>query len=115
MRKKISLAAALIHDPELLFLDEPFEGVDAITSRTIRSVLDRIVARGGTVFLTSHILEIVQRLCTHVGIINAGTLVCQGPIATLAAGRTLEDVFVDAVGARAEGDAGLSWLGAGRG
>jgi ABC-2 type transport system ATP-binding protein len=66
------------------------------------------------VFLTSHILEIVQKLCTHVGIINAGRLVCQGRIEDLAAGRTLEDVFVEAVGGHADRDAGLSWLGAGR-
>src|SRR5205807_4136091 len=72
MKKKLALAAALLPNPDLLFLDEPFEGVDAVTSRTIRDLLGGYVARGSTVFLTSHILEIVERLCSHVGIIVAG-------------------------------------------
>lgn len=111
MKKKLSLAAAIIHDPELLFLDEPFEGIDAITSRTIRAVLDRLVERGATVFLTSHILEIVERLCTHVGIIDHGKLVRQGTLAELTTGRTLEDAFVSAVGQPLEAGIQLSWLG----
>lgn len=111
MKKKLSLAAALIHDPELLFLDEPFEGIDAIASRTIRQVLDRIVARGGTIFLTSHILEIVERLCSHVGIIHKGRLVKEGPLRELAAGSSLEELFVAAVGEDHEPDITLSWLG----
>lgn len=114
MKKKLSLAAALIHDPELLFLDEPFEGIDAITSRTIRAVLDRMVQRGATVFLTSHILEIVEKLSTHVGIIAQGKLVKQGPLAEIAAGGGLEEAFVSAVGGPAEAPIGLSWLGGGR-
>lgn len=114
MKKKLSLAAALIHDPELLFLDEPFEGVDALASRTIRAVLERMTQRGATVFLTSHILEIVDKLCTHVGIIAKGRLVRQGTIAEVAEGGTLEDAFVSAVGGHGEAPIGLSWLGAGR-
>jgi ABC-2 type transport system ATP-binding protein len=110
MKKKLSLAAALIHDPELLFLDEPFEGIDAIASRTIRKVLDRIVARGGTIFLTSHILEIVERLCTHVGIIHQGRLVRQGALNEVAGSGTLEEAFVASVDAPIEEGAGLSWL-----
>jgi len=111
MKKKLSLAAALIHDPELLFLDEPFEGIDAIASRTIRAVLERLVARGATIFLTSHILEIVERLCTHVGIIHQGRLVTQGPLEALASkGSSLEDVFVSAVGQPDEDMPALSWL-----
>lgn len=111
MKKKISLAAALIHDPELLFLDEPFEGIDAITSRTIRAVLDRLVERGATVFLTSHILEIVERLCTHVGIISQGKLVQQGLLEELTSGGSLEDAFVAAVGQPLDAGVSLSWLG----
>lgn len=111
MKKKLALAAALIHDPELLYLDEPFEGVDALASRTIRAVLDRMVQRGATVFLTSHILEIVDRLCTHVGIISQGRLVRQGTLAEVAGGGTLEDAFVAAVGGQTETSIGLSWLG----
>ena len=110
MKKKLSLAAALIHDPELLFLDEPFEGIDAIASRTIRRVLERVVARGATIFLTSHILEIVERLCTHVGIIHQGRLVSQGALASMAGGAGLESLFIEAVGAPEETALGLSWL-----
>src|SRR5438128_1774469 len=77
MRKKLALAAALLPNPELLFLDEPFEGVDAVASRVLRDTLKRSVERGATVFLTSHVLEIVEKLCTHVGIIVQGKLVHQ--------------------------------------
>ncbi len=110
MKKKLSLAAALIHDPELLFLDEPFEGIDAITSRTIRSVLDHFVERESTIFLTSHILEIVEKLCTHVGIIDQGRLVSDGTLNDLAGGGSLEEAFVRAVGRVEEAPATLSWL-----
>jgi ABC-2 type transport system ATP-binding protein len=111
MKKKLALAASLIHDPELLFLDEPFEGIDAITSRTIRAVLDRVVERGGTIFLTSHILEIVERLCSHVGIIHKGRLVRQGRLEEVAAGASLEDVFVASVDEPLDSSVALSWLG----
>lgn len=111
MKKKLALAAALIHDPELLFLDEPFEGIDAIASRTIRTVLERVVQRGGTIFLTSHILAIVEKLCTHVAIIHHGRLICQGTLESVSGGRTLEEVFVDAVGHADGAGTGLSWMG----
>src|SRR5262249_32172224 len=77
MKKKLALAAALLPNPDLLSLDEPFEGVDAVTSRVIRDLLAGFVSRGSTVFLTSHVLEIVEKLCTHVGIIVKGVLVEQ--------------------------------------
>src|SRR5438270_1062865 len=80
MQKKLAMAAAVIHGPKVLFLDEPFEGVDAIASGTLKTMLQRMIARGATIFLTSHVLEIVERLCTHVGIINNGRLVAQGPL-----------------------------------
>ena len=83
MKKKLALAAALLPNPDLLFLDEPFEGVDAVTSRTIRDLLAGFVARGSTVFLTSHVLEIVEKLCTHVGIIVKGELVEQDSMEAL--------------------------------
>ena len=111
MKKKLSLAAALIHDPELLFLDEPFEGIDALASRTIRAVLERLIERGATVFLTSHILEIVERLCSHVGIIHEGRLVRQGRLDEVTAGVSLEKVFVAAVGEPEDAGVALSWLG----
>src|ERR1700675_4121079 len=86
MKKKLALAAALLPNPDLLFLDEPFEGVDAVTSRVIRDLLAGYVARGSTVFLTSHVLEIVEKLCTHVGIIVKGALVEQASMEALRQG-----------------------------
>lgn len=86
MGKKLALAAAVIHAPKLLFLDEPFEGVDAIAAGTLKSMLQGMIARGATIFLTSHVLEIVERLCTHVAIINRGQLVANGSLEELRAG-----------------------------
>lgn len=113
MKKKISLAAALIHDPDLLFLDEPFEGIDAVASRTIKEVLQQMIAQRRTIFLTSHILTIVEQLCTHVGIIHQGELIAQGPMAEVAGGETLENRFVNIVGRGLTDTASLSWLGGG--
>jgi ABC-2 type transport system ATP-binding protein len=110
MRKKLALAAALLPNPDLLFLDEPFEGVDAVTSRVIRDLLVKIVARGSTVFLTSHVLEIVERLCTHVGIIVQGKLVEQGALEELRRGRSLEERFLEMVGTTDDMHQQLSWL-----
>jgi ABC-2 type transport system ATP-binding protein len=114
MRKKLSLAAALLPAPRLLFLDEPFEGIDAVASRQIKDLLARFVRGGGTVFLTSHVLEIVERLCDHVGVIHRGKLVAQGPMDELraAAGgdRTLEQMFLDLVGADSRETTALDWL-----
>ena len=109
MRKKLALAAALLPDPDLLFLDEPFEGVDAVGSRVMRDILDRFVARGSTVFLTSHVLDIVEGICTHVGIIDRGRLVFQDRMDTLNE-RRLEDVFLELVGSPDEMRSDLSWL-----
>ena len=113
MKKKLALAAALLPDPDLLFLDEPFEGVDAVASRTIRKLLATFVQRGSTVFLTSHVLEIVERLCTHVGIIVAGELVEQTSMGELGSGGSLEQRFLEVVGTDVEEDPQLSWLGEG--
>src|SRR6202040_2880874 len=98
MQKKLALAAALLPNPDLLFLDEPFEGVDAVTSRVIRDLLAGFVARGSTVFLTSHVLEIVERLCTHVGIIVKGALVEQNSLDAIRQGSSLEDRFLEKAG-----------------
>jgi len=102
MRKKLALAAALLPGPKLLFLDEPFEGIDAVASRQIKELLHGFVGRGGTIFLTSHILEIVERLSTHIGVIAHGKLVAQGPLADVRSGvagaKTLEELFIDLVG-----------------
>jgi ABC-2 type transport system ATP-binding protein len=136
MQKKLALAAAVIHNPKILFLDEPFEGVDAIASGTLKAMLQRMIAHGATIFLTSHVLEIVERLCSHVAIIHRGNLVAQGSIEELRAGveaqaaaalpadsasgsaaqfagekLTLEQIFLRIVGGERPADQELSWFG----
>ncbi|HLN28667.1 MAG TPA: ABC transporter ATP-binding protein [Gemmataceae bacterium] len=110
MKKKLALAAALLPNPDLLFLDEPFEGVDAVTSRVVRDLLAGYVGRGSTVFLTSHVLEIVEKLCSHVGIIVKGVLVEQASLEEIRRGSSLEDRFLEKAGADAEGTPKLTWL-----
>jgi len=134
MQKKLALAAAVIHGPKILFLDEPFEGVDAIASGTLKAMLQRMISRGATIFLTSHVLEIIERLCSHVAIIHHGRLVAQGSLEDLRAGveaqspassadetpllaprpgekLTLEEIFLHIVGGARIADQELSWLG----
>jgi ABC-2 type transport system ATP-binding protein len=130
MQKKIALAAAVIHGPKILFLDEPFEGVDAVASGTLKTMLQRMIANGATIFLTSHVLEIVERLCSHVAIIHKGHLVAQGSLEELRAGvqaeaapggasgdlasgqkLTLEEIFLRIVGSSQTQKEELSWLG----
>jgi ABC-2 type transport system ATP-binding protein len=136
MQKKLAMAAAVIHGPKVLFLDEPFEGVDAIAAGTLKSMLQGMIARGATIFLTSHVLEIVERLCSHVAIIHHGRLVAQGSLEELRAGveaqalaagagpsgdgasresesaekLTLEEIFLRIVGGSRQ-EQELSWLG----
>ncbi|MGB2623238.1 MAG: ABC transporter ATP-binding protein [Candidatus Acidiferrum sp.] len=106
MQKKLALAAAVIHGPRILFLDEPFEGVDALAAGALKALLGRMTARGVTIFLTSHVLEIVERLCSHVAIIHKGRLVAQGSLEELRVGiagaegskTTLEQIFLSIVG-----------------
>jgi ABC-2 type transport system ATP-binding protein len=125
MQKKLSLACALIHRPEILFLDEPFEGVDALASRTLKNLLSKLTERGLTVFLTSHVLEIVERLCTDIAIISQGRLVAAGSLDELRRGipveedgsaahapMSLEEYFIHVVGGvRQTSDDVLQWLG----
>ena len=131
MQKKLAMAAAVIHGPRVLFLDEPFEGVDAIAAGTLKTMLQRMIARGATIFLTSHVLEIVERLCSHIAIIHRGRLVAQGSLEELRAGvqaqaataapgaegqatgekLTLEQIFLQTVGGARASDQELSWLG----
>jgi len=123
----------VIHSPRILFLDEPFEGVDAVASGTLKAMLQRMIARGATIFLTSHVLEIVERLCSHVAIIHRGRLVAQGSLEELRAGvqapvastndessgapalpdekLTLEEIFLRIVGGSRISEGELSWLG----
>jgi ABC-2 type transport system ATP-binding protein len=136
MQKKLALAAAVIHGPRILFLDEPFEGVDAIAAGTLKAMLQRMTERGATIFLTSHVLEIVERLCSHVAIIHQGRLVANGSLDELRAGvaaselvraggsltgpqpeekLTLEELFLRIVGGAGAGTPDealqeLSWL-----
>jgi ABC-2 type transport system ATP-binding protein len=136
MQKKLAMAAAVIHGPKVLFLDEPFEGVDAIAAGTLKAMLQGMIARGATIFLTSHVLEIVERLCSHVAIIHRGRLVAQGSLDELRAGveaqtpavagtdfasgngstrsgekMTLEQIFLRTVGGVRRTEQELSWLG----
>ncbi len=134
MQKKLAMAAAVIHGPKILFLDEPFEGVDAIAAGTLKAMLQGMIARGATIFLTSHVLEIVERLCSHVAIIHRGKLVAQGSLEELRAGveartalgvgevaredsglsggkMTLEEIFLRTVGGSRRAEQELSWLG----
>lgn len=110
MRKRVAMAAALIHRPRLFLMDEPFEGVDAVGARMMKDILLEQVRHGATIFLTSHVLEVVERLCDRVAIINDGKLVLEGAMAELRTGTdTLEDAFVRAVGA-GRGVETLDWL-----
>jgi ABC-2 type transport system ATP-binding protein len=115
MKKKLALAAALLPNPDLLFLDEPFEGVDAVTSRVIRDMLADYLRRGSTVFLTSHVLDVVEKLCTHVGIIAKGQLVDQASLEDIRQGGSLESRFLEKVGADSAATHKLSWLEEGAG
>jgi len=110
MRKRVAMAAALIHHPDLFLMDEPFEGVDAVGARLMKDILVDQVKRGATIFLTSHVLEVVERLCDHVAIIHEGKIVTEGTLDELRAGsETLEDVFVRVVGAERAFER-LEWL-----
>ncbi|MBV6430245.1 MAG: Daunorubicin/doxorubicin resistance ATP-binding protein DrrA [Bryobacteraceae bacterium] len=110
MRKRVAMAASMIHKPELFLMDEPFEGVDAVGSRMMKDLLLEQVRRGATVFLTSHVLEVVERLCERVAIIHQGRLVVEGEMATLRSGsETLEDIFVRVVGVERHTES-LDWL-----
>lgn len=122
MQKKLALAAAVIHGPRILFLDEPFEGVDALAAGALKALLGRMTERGVTIFLTSHVLEIVERLCSHVAIIAKGRLVAQGSLEELRSGiggeqgetKTLEQIFLSILGQGGGGEQArleeLTWL-----
>lgn len=110
MRKKIGLAAALLHRPEVLFLDEPFESVDPVSARTIRTVLGRFTEAGATIVFSSHVMATVEDLCDHVGVMNLGRLIAAGPIEDVTGGQRLDDVFVSLIGADELGEGSLAWL-----
>ncbi|MFG1809022.1 ABC transporter ATP-binding protein [Streptomyces sp. NPDC049040] len=115
MRKKIGLAAALLHNPEVLFLDEPFEGVDPVSAQVIRGVLERYTAAGGTVVFSSHVMELVESLCDWVAVMAGGRIVARGPLAEVRGDApTLQDAFLSLVGADRRTGQDLDWLGGGR-
>lgn len=110
MRKRVAMAASLIHHPELFLMDEPFEGVDAVGARLMKNILQDQVRRGATIFLTSHVLEVVERLCDRIAIIHNGRIVTSGATEDLrAGGESLEDAFVRIVGAETQPET-LDWL-----
>jgi ABC-2 type transport system ATP-binding protein len=110
MTKKVALACALVHAPRLLVLDEPFEAVDPVSASTIRQILSGYVRSGGTVILSSHVMDLVQRLCDHVAIVAAGRVRATGTVDEVRAGATLEERFVDLVGGGTDVGEGLAWL-----
>ena len=111
MRKKATLGCALIHNPSVLFLDEPLEGVDPISADVIRRLLTRFTGSGSTVLFSSHVMELVEQVCDHVSIINAGRIAATGTVDQVRGGKTLQQAFIDLVGPKATGKEGLSWLG----
>ena len=111
MRKKVALGCALIHNPSVLFLDEPLEGVDPVSGDVVRRLLTRFVGSGSTVLFSSHVMELVEQVCDHVSIIDKGRIVVTGTVDEVRGGKTLQQAFIDRVGSRATDQEVLSWLG----
>ena len=111
MRKKAALGCALIHNPSVLVLDEPLEGVDPVSADVIRRLLTRFVGSGSTVLFSSHVMELVEQVCDHVSIIDKGRIVATGTTDEVRGGKTLQRAFIDLVGSRANDEEVLSWLG----
>jgi ABC-2 type transport system ATP-binding protein len=111
MRKKAALGCALIHNPSVLFLDEPLEGVDPVSGDVIRRLLTRFVGSGSTVLFSSHVMELVEQVCDHVSIIDKGRIVATGTTDQVRGGKTLQQAFIDLVGSRPSDEEGLTWLG----
>ncbi|AZI57840.1 ABC transporter ATP-binding protein [Nakamurella antarctica] len=111
MRKKITLAAALLHSPKVLLLDEPLEAVDPVSARVIRTVLKRFTRGGGTVILSSHVMALVEELCSDVAVMAAGRIVAVGSVQEVrGAAASLDDAFIDLIGTDHRGEGGLEWL-----
>lgn len=110
MRKKIGLAAAVLHGPRVLVLDEPFEAVDPLSAMTITAILNGFTAAGGTVLLSTHTMALVEQLCDHVAVLDRGAVLRCGTVEQVSAGRSLTDAFADLIGVRPHTQ-GLSWFG----
>lgn len=111
MTKKIGIAVALLHDPKVVFLDEPFAGVDPVARQTLERILRRHTESGGTVVFSDHAMDVVERLCDHIMLIDHGRVRLSGPTPDITGGRRLQDVFVELVGARLTDEGDLLWLG----
>jgi ABC-type multidrug transport system ATPase subunit len=109
MTKKVALAAAMIHSPRLLVLDEPFESVDPVSAANVIEILQRYVASGGTVVLSSHGMDLIQRVCDSVAIIVQGKVLASGTVEEVRGGQTLENRFVELAGGRKAAE-GMEWL-----
>jgi ABC-2 type transport system ATP-binding protein len=112
MNKKIALATAMIHSPRILVLDEPFESVDPISKANLQDILTEYVRTGGTVIISSHVMSLIQEVCTHVAVINNGSVRAAGTVAEVANGEDLEERFLQLVGGR-HGAAKIAWLDGG--
>jgi ABC-2 type transport system ATP-binding protein len=116
MKKKVALAAALIHSPKVLFLDEPLNGIDPVSGRVVSNLLRRLTQKGVTLFFTSHVLQVVEHLCDEVAVIDKGRIVAQGTLDEIRSHRevaenaSLEDVFLKLVSADVHRE-DLSWIG----
>ncbi|MGZ4435569.1 MAG: ABC transporter ATP-binding protein [Trebonia sp.] len=111
MRKKAALGCALIHNPSVLFLDEPLEGVDPVSADVIRRLLTRLVGTRATVLFSSHVMELVEQVCDHVSVIDKGKILATGTTDQVRGGKTRQQAFIDLVGPRAKDEEGLTWLG----
>jgi ABC-2 type transport system ATP-binding protein len=115
MKKKVALASAMIHGPRVMFLDEPFNGIDPVSVRAIRGVMQQLIDRGTTIFISSHVMEVIERLCTRVAIVNKGRIVAEGSLQELRAqahgegNSSLEDIFLTLIEARADPET-LTWI-----
>jgi ABC-2 type transport system ATP-binding protein len=112
MTKKVAVAAALLHSPAVVFLDEPFGAIDPVSTQVMEDILRRYIEQGGTVIFSSHVMDVVERLCDNIAIISRGQLVTRGTVPEVTGGRRLQEVFIELVGGRADLTSGeLGWLG----
>ncbi|MGH8928268.1 MAG: ABC transporter ATP-binding protein [Acidimicrobiia bacterium] len=111
MTKKVAIACALLHSPRVLFLDEPFAGIDPVARQVLEATLKRFTAAGGTVAFSDHTMDVVERLCDRIMIIDEGSIIASGITTDITGGRRLQDVFVELVGGTASQGVDLGWLG----